>query len=161
MIKLSKVHMTACLVALMGIYGCETIDCTLNNTVAMTCDFYQDGKAVQLNDTLTVTANSPDVVLINRKLNVSKLALSLSYFNEVDTLLFNVSSKDYNLTDTLWIEKTSYNHFESPDCPVNMFHHITSVRSTHLFIDSVTITRADVDFYEDENLQIHFYPAAD
>ena len=153
--------MTACLVALMGIYGCETIDCTLNNTVAMTCDFYQDGKAVQLNDTLTVTANSPDVVLINRKLNVSKLALSLSYFNEVDTLLFNVSSKDYNLTDTLWIEKTSYNHFESPDCPVNMFHHITSVRSTHLFIDSVTITRADVDFYEDENLQIHFYPAAD
>lgn len=161
MIKLSKVHMTACLVALMGIYGCETIDCTLNNTVAMTCDFYQDGKAVQLNDTLTVTANNPDVVLVNRKLNASKLALSLSYFNEVDTLLFNVSSKDYNLTDTVWIEKTSYNHFESPDCPVNMFHHITSVRSTHLFIDSVTITRADVNFYEDENLQIHFYPAAD
>ena len=151
----------ACLFALAGLYSCDTIDCTLNNTVVMTCKFYQDGKAVQLHDTLTVTAAGTDAVLVNRKYNASSLALPLSYFNPEDTILLNITGNGYAVTDTLWVEKTSYNHFESPDCPVNMFHNITGVRSTHLFIDSVTITRPEVNFIEYENLQIHFYPSAD
>ena len=159
--KYGKAFFLACITALLGISSCDTIDCTLNNTVAMTCKFYQDGKVVQLNDTLTITAVGVENPLLNRKIGTSSMTLPLSFFNEVDTLLLHVSSEDYSVTDTLWIEKTSYNHFESPDCPVNMFHNITAVRSTHLFIDSVTISRPDVDFYEDENLQIHFYPAAD
>lgn len=159
--KQRRVHILACVICLMGICSCDTIDCTLNNTVAMTCNFYQDGKVVQLNDILTITANDTNIVLVNQKQGASTLPLPLSFYNEVDTLLFTVEGNDYIVTDTLWIEKTSYNHFESPDCPVNMFHNITKVRCTHLFIDSVTITRPDVDFYEDENLQIHFYPSAD
>ena len=159
--KYGKTLFLAGVLALTGISSCDSIDCTLNNTVVMTCNFYQDGKAAQLNDTLTVTAGKDNILLLNRKLRVSTMALSLSYFNQVDTLMLNVSGEDYTVTDTIWIEKTSYNHFESPDCPVNMFHTITAVRSTHLFIDSVSITRPDVDFYEDENLQIHFYPTTD
>lgn len=159
--KHSKVQVLVFLIPLMSIWGCDTIDCTLNNTVVMTCNFYQDGKAVQLNDILTVTANDTNIVLINRKSAASSLELPLSYFGKADTLLFHVSGEAYDITDTVWIEKTSYNHFESPDCPVNMFHNITRINSTHLFIDSITITRPEVDFYEDENLQIHFYPAAD
>ena len=159
--KQKKTFFLAFIIALMGISSCDSIDCTLNNIVVMTCNFYQDGKAVQLNDTLTVTAVGADNPLLNRKLRVSTMALPLSYFNQIDTLLLNVSGEDYTITDTLWIEKTSYTHFESPDCPVNMFHDITSVRSTHLFIDSVTITRPEVNFVEYENIQIHFYPSAD
>lgn len=159
--KQTKVLFLAGIISLLFIGSCDTIDCTLNNTVAMTCNFFQDGKAVQLNDTLTITAAGTDSVLVNRKLGASSLTLPLSFFNPVDTLLLNVRNANYAVTDTLWIEKTSYNHFESPDCPVNMFHNITAVRSTHLFIDTVTISRKEVDFYQDENLQIHFYSSAD
>lgn len=151
----------AFLLTLTGLCCCDTIDCTLNNTVVMTCKFYKDGKSVQLDDTLTVTAFGVDNPLLNRKLGTSSMALPLSFFNSVDTLMLNISSPTSNFTDTLWIEKISHNHFESPDCPVNMFHNITAVRSTHLFIDSITITRKDVDFFEDENLQIHLYSSAD
>ena len=159
--KQNKAFFLACIISLLGISSCETIDCTLNNTVAMKCIFYQDGKAVQLDDTLTVTAVGVDNPLLNRKRGTSSMSLPLSFFNNVDTMLLHVSGENYSVTDTVWIEKTSHNHFESPDCPVNMFHNITAVRCTHLFIDSIRISRPDVDFYEDENLQIHFYPSAD
>jgi hypothetical protein len=126
----------------------------------MQCSIYQDGKTVQINDTLTITAKD-SLVLLNQKTGASTLKLSLSYFQTVDTLVLTVAGTDYTFTDTVWIEKTSYSHFESPDCPVNMFHHITDVRSTHVFIDSISITQPDVNFAEHENLQIHMYPAAD
>ena len=159
--KQGKGFFLALLFTLAGICGCDTIDCTLNNTVVMRCNFYKDGKSVQLNGTLTITAADTTIVLLNRESSVSTLKLALSYFNDADTLLLNISGDDYKYTDTLWIEKTSYTHFESPDCPVNMFHNITEIRSTHLFIDSVTITQPDVNFAEHENLQIHLYSSAD
>ena len=154
--KKSKGLLLASLVALTGLYSCDSIDCTLENTVVMLCNIYQDGKTVQINDTLTITAND-SIVLLNRKTGASTLKLSLSYFQPVDTLVLAVAGTGYTFTDTVWIEKT----FESPDCPVNMFHHITDVRSTHVFIDSISITQPDVNFAEHENLQIHMYPSAD
>lgn len=159
--KKSKGFLLASLLTLAGLCCCDTIDCTLDNTVVMLCNIYQDGKTVQINDTLTITAQDPSIVLLNRKSGASALKLSLSYFQPVDTLVFHLAGEDYRLTDTLWIEKTSYSHFESPDCPVNMFHHITDIRSTHLFIDSVSITQPDVNFAVHENLQIHLYSSAD
>lgn len=159
--KQSKGFLLAFMITLTGLSSCDTIDCTLENTVVMISNIYQDGKAVAISDTLTITNADGSVVLLNRELNVSKLKLYLSYFHPVDTLLLNISGPDYNITDTMWIEKTSYNHFESPDCPVNMFHHIMDIRSTHLFIDSVTITQPDVNFAEHENLQIHLFSSAD
>lgn len=158
--KKSKGLLLAAFVTLAGLYSCDSIDCTLENTVVMLCNIYQDGKTVQINDTLTITAQD-SVVLLNRKTGASALKLSLSYFQPVDTLVLSVAGTDYTFTDTVWIEKTSYSHFESPDCPVNMFHHITDVRSTHVFIDSISITQPDVNFAEHENLQIHMYPSAD
>ena len=159
--KQGKGFILAFLITLTGLNSCDSIDCTLENTVVMISYFYQNGKTVAISDTLTITNADGSVVLLNRERDVSKLKLSLSYFLPTDTLLLIISGNGYKVTDTLWIEKTSYNHFESPDCPVNMFHHITNIRSTHLFIDSVTITQPDVNFAEHENLQIHLYSSAD
>lgn len=159
--KQMKGLLTVFILVVTALFSCDTIDCTLYNTVEMRCNFYQNGNAAQINDTLTITAMGTDKVLLNRKYMVSTMVLPLSYFNPVDTLILKVTGKDYEATDTMWIEKTSYNHFESPDCPVNMFHNITAVRSTHLFIDSISITHPDVNFSDHENLQIHFYPSAD
>lgn len=159
--KQIKGLLTVFILVITGLYSCDTIDCTLNNTVEMRCNFYQNGNAAQINDTLTITAMGTNEVLLNRKYMVSTMVLPLSYFNPVDTLILKVTGEDYEATDTMWIEKSSYNHFESPDCPVNMFHDIKAVRSTHLFIDSISITHPDVNFSDHENLQIHFYPSAD
>ena len=60
----------------------------------MTCNFYQDGKVVQLNDILTITANDTNIVLVNQKQGASTLPLPLSFYNEVDTLLFTVEGND-------------------------------------------------------------------
>ncbi len=159
--KQKKGFFLAFIIALAGLYSCDTIDCTLDNTVEMVSNIYQEGKNVAISDALSITNADGSVVLLNRKTNASTLKLSLSYFQPVDTLVLTLAGEDYQFTDTLWIEKTSYNHFESPDCPVNMFHHITDIWSTHLFIDSVSITQPDVNFVEHENLQIHLYPSAD
>jgi len=159
--KQRKGFFLAFLITLAGVYSCDTIDCTLNNTVVMISNIYQDGKTVALNDTLSITNPSGSIVLLNRKTNTSTLKLSLSFFQPVDTLVLRLSGADYLYIDTIWIEKTSFNHFESPDCPVNMFHHITDIRSTHVFVDSVSITQPDVNYAEHENLQIHLYPSAD
>ena len=38
------------------ILSCDSIDCTLYNSVDMFCNLYQDGKPASIADTLTITA---------------------------------------------------------------------------------------------------------
>lgn len=137
------------------VVACDSIDCTLYNTVELSCSFYSEGKAVKLTDTLTVSALGTDSVLANKLVGASTVNLPLSYSQEVDTLVLHVYGEEYDARDTLWIEKSNTPHFESPDCPTNMFHQIKSVRHSSVFIDSVTITRSLVDYDQTENLRIH------
>ena len=82
------------LMALILVQGCDTIDCTLNNTVSYTCYFYANGKPVSINDTLYIYACGTDSLLINRKVGASNVILPMSYWNAEDTLYcidFNIS----------------------------------------------------------------------
>lgn len=142
---------------LSAVVACEDIDCSLNNTVKLTTGFYANGKNVAITDSLTVTTVGSDSVLLNSYYNVSKMELPMSFWNATDTLIFTVKGKDFATQDSVWISKTNTPHFESPDCPSHMFHRITEVRSTHTFIDSITITYPDVNYAEIENLQIHLF----
>ena len=135
--------------------ACDSIDCTLYNTVSLACSFYSEGQAVKLTDTLTVSALGTDSILVNSLIGASKLELPLSYSQDADTLVLPIYGEEHNLSDTLWVEKTNTPHFESPDCPNTMFHQIKSVRHTSTFIDSVTITRNLVDYDQTENIRIH------
>lgn len=135
--------------------ACDSIDCTLYNTVSLACSFYSEGQAVKLTDTLTVSALGTDSILVNSLIGASKLELPLSYSQDADTLVLHIYGEEYDLSDTLWVEKTNTPHFESPDCPATMFHQIKSVRHTSTFIDSVTITRNLVDYDQTENIRIH------
>jgi hypothetical protein len=143
--------------ALLFQAGCDTIDCTLYNTVICKASFYGDGKAVAITDVLTVTTCGVDSVLINQKREAQTLELPLSYWQDTDTLVFSVMGEEYALMDTLWIDKENSPHFESPDCPCTMFHRICAVRTTHTFIDSVTIVQPLVNYEETEHLQIHVH----
>ena len=135
--------------------ACDSIDCTLYNTVSLACSFYSEGQAVKLTDTLTVSALGTDSILVNSLIGASKLELPLSYSQDADTLVLRIYGEEYDLSDTLWVEKTNTPHFESPDCPTTMFPQIKSVRHTSTFIDSVTITRNLVDYDQTENIRIH------
>lgn len=139
--------------------ACDSIDCTLYNSVNMRCGFYRSGKSVKLDDTLTVMAAGLDSILVNRMAAASELILPLSYYKDVDSIVMKVSMNGHALYDTIFVEKTNYAHFESPDCPTTMFHVIKEVRSTHTFIDSITVTIPQVNYAQREHLQIHFYDA--
>lgn len=137
------------------IAGCDSIDCTLENNVEMNVQFYQEGNTVALTDTLTITGGKSGPVLLNKKAKAGRIELPLSYYNDRDTLVLKVKGEDFELEDTVWVEKRNVPHYESPDCPLTMFHEITGVSSTHVFIKDVTISRAIVDYAKIENIQIH------
>ncbi len=156
MSKRHALHSLGTLVAgVAALTACDSIDCTLYNTVTLTCSFYSEGKTVKLSDTLTVSAPGTDSILVNRMVGASTLDLPLSYTQDTDTLVLHVYGPEFDARDTLWVEKSNTPHFESPDCPTNMFHQIRSVRHSGTFIDSVTITRSLVDYDQTENLRIH------
>ncbi len=145
--------------SIAALIGCDEIDCTLYNTVFMRSTFYSDGSQISLTDTLTVGTGREARILLNRMTGASDLTLPLSHWQEVDTLVLTVSGENYLVEDTLWITKTNTPYFESPDCPTNVFHYITSVNSTHTFIDSVSILEPHVNYAQGENLRIHLYSA--
>ena len=121
--------------------------------------FYSDGSKVSITDTLTITTGTDEHILVNRMLGASEWEIPMSYWQDEDTLSLHVTGEGYSLTDTVWIQKTNMPHFESPDCPTPMFHEITAVRSTHHFIDSVTIVQAYVNYAQTENIQLHLFAA--
>ncbi len=139
--------------------SCDSIDCTLYNSVDMFCNLYQDGKPASLADTLTITAAGTDSVLLNRKVGAYKFQLPLSYHGDTDSIVLTVRGKDYEVADTIFVTKTNMVHFESPDCPATMFHKITSVSCTHEFIQAVVLVSEDINYARTENIQIHLHPA--
>ncbi len=144
--------------------ACNSVECTLNNTVYTTYGFYtrtdDTEAAIIVNDTLTITAGGSDSVLINRMYNAKKVELPMSYFDGVDTLAFAVTNKaGETVRDTIWVSKTNYEHYEAPDCPIAIFHHVTGVRSTHRLIDTVKIVNPNVNYHASENFRIYFYTA--
>ena len=141
--------------------ACESYDCTLNNYVGMYGAFDRDGAAVEITDTLTITACGTNAVLLNRSVNTSSLNLPLSYWQPEDTLVLTIQGTDYLLRDTIWVTKTNQVHYESPDCPTTVFHTIQNVRNTNEFIKSITVIRSSVNYETTTNLQIHLLSASD
>lgn len=151
----------SCLCLLL--FGCESIDCTLNNVVACYIGFYDSatGTPIALADTLSVTAEGTDSVLYNKGVRTGKLAMPMSFWQDADALNLHIWGEDYDYSATVVLNKTNHTHYESPDCPTTMFHHITSTSfsSAQALIDSVTITRPSVNYETTENIRIYFRTA--
>ena len=122
--------------------SCSSIECPIQNKVELVC-----AVADTLKDTLTVTtrrSDGTDTVLLYRAQQVVTMQLPISQQHAVDKLVFK--TERLAVTDTVWIEKEDEPHFESVDCSLAYFHHITSVRCTHLGIDTIVITKPNVDY---------------
>lgn len=139
--------------------ACDTVDCSLNNTVLCYLSFYNgEGQKVALADTISISAYGTDQVLYNRGVGKSDIAIPMSYYNEEDTLVLKVWGEDYETEAELAIGKTNTEYFESPDCPVKMFHTITSAYVfAGRFIDSVVVVKPSINFQRDENIRIYVH----
>ncbi|WP_304999059.1 DUF6452 family protein [Phocaeicola sartorii] len=162
---MKKRNGTGCILAgitlLIAISACDSTDCPINNVVYSTYGFYavtETGESkVRVTDTLTVTAAGTDSVLINRLHNGDGVELPVSYSAETDTVIFQFTDElQRTRKDTIWINKENIPHYESPNCPTSMFHYVTSIRCTHVLIDSVTVVNPNINYHVSENFKIYF-----
>ncbi len=168
LLRVKQIRLLGCalLAGLLAVVvSCSSSDCPLNNTVMQKCVFYgADGKSLTIGDTLTVTVR--DSVVLNRLTDGTSIKLPMSYNAAADTLVFQFKPADATvaMTDTVIVAKTNTPHFVSLDCARSMFHTITGVScskrkpdATYKYaIEKVVITNAEVNYDEQENLQIFF-----
>ena len=154
----------ALLTSLLALASCESIDCTLNNIVTCNYAFYNsEGEAVGVSDTLTVTADGTDSILLNKEANVETFSIPMSYWRDEDTLnlSFKSASSDYVLRMVMYVGKTNHEYFESPDCPTSMFHELKSLyfETNTPFVDSVVVVNKAVNYDAQENVRIYLHTA--
>lgn len=147
----------------LAVAGCDSVDCSLQNVVLCHYAFYDShtGQAIKLTDTLTITAAGTDSVLFNRGVGKQEVSLPMSYGRDADTLTFSITGPDYATGVTLEVKKVNTPHFDSPDCPSNMFHYLTEVNvmGASYVVDSVIISKPTVNYDTAENIQIYFRTA--
>lgn len=146
------------------VVSCSSIECPVNNMVESVYGFCDaDGDEVAFADTLTVSTklrSGVDSVILNKAVEVVEFKLPISQDHPEDELYFNFFGKDYDITDTIWIEKEDIPHFESIECHANFFHQLEAVRYTTHVIDSLVINKAFVD-YDDKTPHVKIYLDSD
>ena len=157
----------ACLLSVvlyMSFSACSSIDCPVQNTVRTYYNICgSDGSALTLKDAVTVISRRSDgldTLLLNLQTNVSAFSLPISYSHPEDILVFAFSTATgdsiYGI-DTVWVKKEDIPHFESVDCSASFFHHLTDVRTTHHYIDSLVINNPEVN-YDQSIVHFRLYP---
>ncbi len=104
--------------------------------------------------TETVGKARIDTVLLNRMVNGISMAIPMSYYNSVDTLVLNYGK--ILLPDTIFLYHTGYTHVETPECGSYRFHNLSSVRTTERCIDHVEILNPTVNYEKQTNIRIYF-----
>ena len=100
--------------------SCSSIDCPVKNVVATYYNVYDgEGVSLELTDTLTIwskTKEGKDTILLNRGIEIESFSLPISKSHPEDELYFHFFNLNYDETDTVWIQKEDYPHFESLEC---------------------------------------------
>ena len=146
---------------LMLLAACSSIDCPVNSIVETVYNVYDSvGSELSLSDTLTVTSTRKDGIdstVLNKLVGKSSFNLPISYSHPEDIFVFHFDNNEkdsLHVTDTVWVKKDDYPHFESVDCNSIFFHTITGIRYTQNYIDSIVIKNPSVTY--DHNT-VHFY----
>ena len=146
--------------------SCNTYNCQLETKVNCVYGFYASaregdgnfvaGSAITVGDTITITAMGINTVLANKLVNKSDASVAVSYYGDVDSLLFTFGDEDFTGYDTVYVYKENIAHLDDPSCPAHMWHRITEVRSTRHLLDTVLISNPDINYNGLENLQLYF-----
>lgn len=140
--------------------ACSSVDCPVQNAVYTVYKVMKsDGTPDTLRDTLTVSTtrtDGSDSVLLNLSVNTTTFNLPVSYNEPEDTLIFELRGYEWQMTDSVFVKKDNYPHFESVDCNISFFHSIRGVRWTRNFIDSIAINNQQVN-YDPSPEHFHIY----
>ncbi len=140
------------------LFACTSIDCPVQNTVRSHYTLKTASAVTDtLKDTLTVVSHrmdGTDTILLNSSIGVTVLSLPVGTVTPEDTLFFRFRNGTYSATDTVWIKKENYPHFESVDCNAAFFHTLTDVHFTNHAIDSIVIKNRYVSY---DPYAEHFY----
>lgn len=134
-----------CMAALAMMAGCTSIDCSVNSTVLCSYRFMNaNGDSLILSNPISVvsarTIDGNDTVLINKLENACTFRIPMSYSLDADELRFIVTdNQGKENTDYVVVSKTNEPVFESVDCAPRYNHTISSVNTTHNFIDSLVV----------------------
>lgn len=146
------------LLALMTIVfgGCSSIDCSIDNVVAMNVSLPDTVKGETLDVDLFL-GGERDTSLYTNGTNITALSLPMTYGQTEDVLLFHFTdSVNVTTTDTVRIGKTNRPYTESVDCPPQFRHIITNVGFTKNRIGDITINDTEVSNDQTkQNLIIH------
>ena len=149
------------LLSVAFIVSCSSVDCPVKNWVRSYYAVYDsDGTTLDLHDTLTIYTermDGSDTILLNKGIGIETFDLPVSYTLPEDTLYFHFFNLDYDVTDTVWIQKENYPHFESLECKATYFHKVTGLRYTTHAIDSLVLKNPYVN-YEDQTTHFFIYP---
>ena len=115
---------------------------------------YQDLELVNQGYTETQMSQRNDTILLNRAYDQSKISIPMSYFNDVDTLVFSYGQ--ISLKDTIKIYHDSYPHVELPECGTYRFHTLRSIEASDAAIDHIEISNPQVGYEGNENVRIYF-----
>lgn len=151
--------------------ACQNISCPLDNVVMLKMSMYSGDEKARVLDTLTVTLEGRDSVLVNRIYNFDEVQLPLrqNASGEVtDTFLLHwslatgeESETPVRVTDTLTVRHGCTVHFESMDCPSSVFHHLIDATCSRGLADSVSINNPAVDYEHYENLRLYLSPLSE
>lgn len=152
------------LLSVAFIVSCSSVDCPVKNYVRSYYAVYgSDGAELDLQDTLTIYTermDGSDTILLNKGIGIETFDLPVSYTLPEDILYFHFFNLDYDVTDTVWIQKEDYPHFESLECKATYFHKVTGLRYTTHAIDSLVLKNPYVN-YEDQTTHFYIYPDSD
>lgn len=141
--------------------GCDSgYDCSLNNIAYNHVGFYITDvngieSAYKFPEVLTVSllVNGRDSIVVNHIQDTDGLTLPVSYTGNCDTLIFSYES---GAVDTLYIGHDNIPFYQSMECGVIMHHKLTEIGHTDIFIDSIAIKDATINFDNNENIKIYF-----
>lgn len=161
-------NLTTATIALLSLVflsiGCDNGgDCNINNVSYYRTMFYNAITDDDITDKeeqyqflepidVILVVNGKDSLVVNHMTQATELALPMCYTQECDTVILRYSE---TTEDTMFVEHTNIPVFISMDCGTAMYHNITDIRHTNIFIDSVAIVHPFVDFNAHENIKLY------
>lgn len=154
---MSLKHIFSFLAFAAAVNACSSLDCSINSQVNCAYgiqDANGNDSTLASGDTLTIStkkyARATDETatldtIINKLTSTNNFTLQMGEASETDVLYMTLTRGVITTYyDTVYITKTNEPTFESVDCTPRFNHTITAIKSSHHFIDSIHINKAQV-----------------
>ena len=153
-----KTALTLIFVAAL-LVGCDNgYDCSLNNTAYNKMGFYSAlTKERYIHPgpiDVSLMVNGKDSLFINHLTDAEDISLPMSYTQSIDTVIFLYED---GLRDSLYITHSNEPYYQSMECGTLMYHSISEVEHTGVWMEDVAIKNKKVNFKGNENIKIYFY----